>query len=206
MEPYINAKIEQAQRAIRYWWLLLAVGIITVSMGIAAFFFPAESYILIATVFGIVTLLSGIAGLTTAITSRNLFATRTWNIAGGIIDILLGILLCANIGISAAVLPYLLGAWLLIRSVMVIGFGGDLLTFGLRGGGWSIATGILLLIFSLVILIRPFAVGIPVVTTLAGIVLLLAGLVISSLAWRMRNIHSHFLHSFPEDIKAEILE
>lgn len=44
METF-STLIENSRRAVRYWWLLLIVGIALFVVGILVFVYPAESYL-----------------------------------------------------------------------------------------------------------------------------------------------------------------
>lgn len=155
MENFIENIIGKAGKAIRHWWLLLVSGILTIAAGIVVFCFPAESYVTLSIMFGVLMLVNGVTELAVSISSRNYFMMRGYTIIGGVLDLILGIFLCAYPQITLALLPVILGIWIMYHSIMAIGFGADLNTFKVKGSGWAIAGGILLLILSLLILIIP---------------------------------------------------
>ena len=64
----------------------------------------------------------------------------------------------------------------------------------IAGSGWTIFTGVLLLLCSLWILSQPLVIGTTAVIVWVGITLLLAGITAFSLALQLRNAH-HCLHS-----------
>ena len=101
----------KASRVIKHWWLYLVCGILSVAAGIVLIFNPLESYVTLSVFFGVMVLVSGIFSMCVAVGSRNLFMMRGYNVVGGILDILIGILLCANPGFTAVALPILLGIW-----------------------------------------------------------------------------------------------
>ena len=84
---------ERTCRNVKHWWLLLACGILCAICGIVVFCNPVKSYITISIVFGIVMLLNRIVELITAVTSRNLFLLRGYNIMGGMLDLFIGLFL-----------------------------------------------------------------------------------------------------------------
>ena len=113
-------------------------------------------------------------------------------LAGGIIEIVLGVILILNVGLSAATLPLFLGFWLMMRGFSTIGLGGDMRALGIAGSGWTLLTGILLVICSLGVLLQPTAVGTTAVVVWVGITLLFAGMAAGSLALQLRNAHRCF--------------
>lgn len=190
----LNALIESSKQAIRYWWLLLVVGIVLLLVGVLTFLFPARSYLGLSMLLGWVILLAGVLEVVLSASNRHFITGRGWMLAGGIIEIILGIVLIFNIGLAASMLPLFLGFWLLMRAFGAIGLGSDMRTLEIAGSGWTILTGILLLLCSLWILFQPAGVGTAAVIIWAGITLLFAGVTTCTLALQLRTAH-HCLES-----------
>jgi len=169
MKRHFENLIDRATRAIRHWWLLMLAGILCIVLGIVVFVFPLESYVTLSLLFGILMLVVGAAQLIVSATSGNYLMMRGYFIVGGIIDLLIGIFLCVNPGVSLIALPIVMGICLLYHSFMIIAFGGDLETFRLSGSAWVICGGILLLILSIMILANPLSIGIETVIIIAGL-------------------------------------
>ena len=55
-----SSLIENSKRAVRYWWLLLIIGIALFVVGILIFVYPTQSYLGMSLVFGWLMLFSGI--------------------------------------------------------------------------------------------------------------------------------------------------
>ena len=142
----ISSLIENSKQAVRYWWLLLIVGIALFAVGVLTFVFPAQSYLGMSLVFGWLMLISGILEVVLSSANRHFITGRGWMMAGGIIEIILGIILIFNVGLSAATLPIFLGFWLMMRGFSAIGLGGDMSAMEIAGSGWTIFTGVLLLL------------------------------------------------------------
>lgn len=192
MENVLNDIIRQAGNTVRHWWLLLISGILTTAVGIIVFMYPVESYVTFSLVFGIMMLVSGICGLITSVTSRNYFMMRGSAIIGGILDILLGIFLCCYPQITLVLLPVLVGIWMMYHSFMIIGLGADLDNFRIRGSGWAIAGGVLLLLMSIMMLVMPLTVGVASVIVLTGTALVIMGIMVIALSFSLRRIHRNF--------------
>jgi uncharacterized membrane protein HdeD (DUF308 family) len=84
----------------------------------------------------------------------------------------------------------MLGIWMMYHSFMIIAFGGDLDTFNVKGNGLVIASGIVLLILSILILMNPFRAGIPAVIILTGVGLLVFGIILGIMSFKLRDIHN----------------
>jgi uncharacterized membrane protein HdeD (DUF308 family) len=151
-----------------------------------------ESYLTLSIIFGVLLLIVGAAKLIAASTSSNFFMMRGYVIVGGVLDLILGIFLCVYPGVTLVALPIMIGFWLLYNSFVLIGFSGDFDTFGIPGSGWMTGGGILLLIFSLLILVNPLSAGIAAVVVISGLGLLLFGVLLCTLAMKLKDIHRNF--------------
>lgn len=185
----LNALLENSKQAIRYWWLLLVVGILLLGVGVLIFLFPARSYLGLSMLLGWVILLAGILEAVLSASSRHFLTGRGWMLAGGIIEAILGLVLIFNVALAASMLPLLLGFWLLMRAFATIGLGSDMRTLEIAGAGWTILMGILLLLCSLWILVQPIGVGTSAVIVWVGITLLFAGAAACTLAMQLRRAH-----------------
>ena len=188
---------ERAGRTVKYWWLMMLAGILCFAAGIAVFVFPLQSYVALSIITGILMLFVGAAQLIIASTSANYLAMRGYMLVGGVIDIFLGFLLCIYPAVTMALLPIMLGIWMMYHSFMIIAFGGDLETFRIKGSGWTMFGGILLLIMSIIVLINPFGAGVATVIVLSGIGLLLFGFLLCWMSIIMRDINKASEKEYP---------
>lgn len=166
--------IKKFKSLTKYWWALMIVGIAMVLVGVLVFRHPGESYMSMAIIFGIVMLVSGLMQLVMVFT-ENYMPGRGWIAVGGAIELILGIVLLLNPGITVAVLPYILAFWLLFRGFSIIGIASDMRTLGISGMGWTIATGILLVLCAFLILFNPLF-GASTLVVLVGIAFMIAGI------------------------------
>lgn len=166
----------------------MLAGVLCIALGIAVFVFPLQSYVTLSILAGILMLLVGAAQLIIASTSGNYLAMRSYMLVGGLIDLILGLLLCIYPGVTMALLPIMLGIWMMYHSFMIIAFGGDMETFRVKGSGWTIIGGVLLLALSFVVLVNPFSAGVAAVVVLSGIGLIVFGFLLCWVAGVFRNI------------------
>ena len=192
MKRHFENLTARASRAIRHWWLLLIAGLLCIAAGICVFVFPVESYVTLSILFGILMLLTGAAQLIIASTSGNYLMMRGYYIVGGVLDVILGIFLCVYPGVSLMALPIIMGLWLMYNSFIIIGMAGDMDTFGVRGSGWTLAGGILLLLLSVLVLVNPFGAGVATVVVMAGVGLIMFGLLLCSLSMTLKGVHDNF--------------
>lgn len=183
---------EQAACAVQHWWLMLIAGILCIAAGISVFAFPLESYAALSILTGVVMLVVGAAKLIAASASGNYLMMRGYVIVGGALDLILGLFLCIYPGVTAALLPIMLGFWLLYNSFVLLGFSGDFDTFGIQGGGMLTVGGILMLLLSIMVLVNPFGAGIATVIFMAGTGLIVFGILLCSLSMKLKGIHLNF--------------
>ena len=188
MKRHFENLAARAARAIRHWWLLMLAGLLAIAAGICVFVFPVESYVTLSILFGILMLITGAMQLIIASTSGNYLMMRGYIIVGGVLDVILGIFLCVYPGISLFLLPIMMGFWLMYHSFMIIALGGDMSTFKISGNGMMILGGILLLLLSIFVLVDPFSVGVVTVLTVAGVGLILLGVLMCAISVVLKEI------------------
>ena len=191
MENTLSSWIEKSKQAIKHWWLLLLLGIALFVLGIIVFMYPAESYLSLSVVFGIVILLSGIFEIILSFANKHYITGRGWMLAGGIIETLLGLILTCNVALSALTMPIFLGFWLMFRAFATIGWGGDMSSLKIPGAVWTIISGVLLLLLSFWTLLQPLAFGTSMVVVWVGVSLLFAGISTVLFSLQLKNIHRY---------------
>lgn len=180
---------DRYRHAIHNWWLSLLLGILFIIVGIVVFFRPGDSYLALSVLFGITVILSGILGIYLGANTAGQ-AGRGWLIAGGIIEILLGILLLSTPSVLFTVLPFVLGFWLLFRGFTAVGVASDMTGHGIQGSGWTMAFGILVIICAFFVLFNPI-IGVGLVVVWLGLSLLFAGIDLIIHATHLRRLKVH---------------
>lgn len=182
----------RASQSVRHWWLFMIAGIIGIILGITVFVFPLESYVVLSILFGVLMLAVGAAKLIAASASDNFFMMKNYVLIGGVLDVVLGIFLCVYPEITLVLLPIMMGFWMLYNSFVLIGLAGDLDTYGVPGTAWLSAGAILLMILSIIVLVNPFGAGIATVVLLAGIGLIVFGILLCVLSKTIKEVHTYF--------------
>lgn len=142
--------VEEMRGAVRHWWTSLIIGLLAVVLGVWCFFTPLATLGALTMLFIVAFFVSGLFEVVFAVGNRRMRGWG-WTLAGGIIDLLLGVMLAASPAPAAtAVLIYFVGFWIMLRSVWAIGWTSELGSVGVRGWGWLLALAIVGFIFSLV--------------------------------------------------------
>ena len=122
------------RHSIDNWQLSMLLGIIFFIVGIVVFFEPGGTYLARSVLFGIVVILSGAFELYLG-TKAPTGSGKGWYIAGGVVEILLGILLLCTPSMLFTILPFVLGFWLLFRGFMAVGVASEMMGVDINGPG-----------------------------------------------------------------------
>jgi uncharacterized membrane protein HdeD (DUF308 family) len=156
----------------RSWWLLLAVGVLTVLLGAACLIWTSATVTVLAVLFGIYLLVSGIFQLAQSF-SRT--AHRALLAIGGILSIILAVWMFKAIhnDNEAELLALFIGLAWLFRGLTELIVG--LQSKGVDGRGWLITGGLLLIVGAIVIFVWP-SLAIGAMVAITGIMLIVLGI------------------------------
>lgn len=180
---------DSMKKVVKNWWVSLLVGVLAIIMGIWCFTSPGASLLGMTYVFIVGFLLGGIMDVCFAVSNRNYMYGWGWSLAGGILEILLGIMLLALPTLAVTgILVYMVGFWILFRSIWGIGESCQLQILGVKGWGWLLALSIMCLILSFLYLLSPgFGKGIFIVA-LVGTSMLVYGMFRIVMGVKLRQI------------------
>ena len=181
--------IDSMKRKVKNWWISLIVGILVIALGVWCLVSPGESLVGMAYVFVVVFLLGGVMDIILAVSNRKYAYGWGWTLAAGIMETILGVLLLAlPTPTITLMLIYLVGFWILFRSIWGIGESCQLQILGIKGWGWLLALSILCVIMSFLFLISPLFGGIFVVV-FVGMTVILYGVFRIIVAFKLRQIN-----------------
>lgn len=101
----------------KYWWAFLLLGALVVAGGFWLMTMPVIGYAIIALVFGYALLFGGVIQIMVSTNVRKEISGWGWWLAGGIFDILIGLLLVTNLTLTEASLPYFFAFIFLFRGI-----------------------------------------------------------------------------------------
>ena len=161
-----TALLTTSWKNVGFWRLI--IGIVMTLLGLYICFNPLVSIVVMALYIGVAFIFSGLAYTIASFSFKS-----GWDLLVGLLDIFIGLILVANIGITAISLPIILAVWsLAVGIIQIVG------AFQLRKAGmpwwWSLLAGICGMLFAFLILAYPI-VGIITITTLIGLYLILYG-------------------------------
>lgn len=159
-----------------YGWLELILGVLLVVLGVYTFRNPGTAAGGIVAFYGLAAIISGIAdiALYVRLERRTGFGPVT-ALAGGIINILIGILLVLNIRMGVFAFSFLFPIWFMVHCITRLTNLGFIRRFAGKVTYWiSLIINIVGLIAGFVLLLNPFASALSMAYC-AGLYLLLSG-------------------------------
>ena len=169
----------------RNWWAFAIRGLIAIIFGIIAIFFPATAFLSLVLVFGIFALIDGIFSIVAVFVSHAHSESWWWLVIEGAFGILIGILTLIQPAAMAFAWIFVIAAWAIVTGILEI-FTAIRLRKMITGEGWMIVSGILSILFGILVAFSPasgmFAVGLVI-----GLYALMFGITMLMLAFRLRK-------------------
>ena len=153
------------------WQSTLVVGVLTLILGIIVSFHPTGSLNVVAVLFGVLMILSGIFHLIRVFDPEEL--NRVWAGISGLLFIVIGVILIRHLHLSRALIGLFIGITWIVQGLGAI-IGGA--AGGARGGrGWWIAFGLVSIVAGIVVVATPTS-SLNVLAVLLGIWFIIMGI------------------------------
>ena len=179
------ADLTAAARGI--WWLVLLRGILAILFGLFALFAPGTALLALVFVFGAYAILDGVTALAVGIRHRKDDPHWVWHVVQGVVSVLAGVIALIWPGVTALALLFVVAFWAIVLGIGEIGGAFASRKSGSNAWGWTLAAGILNVIFGVLLLIWP-ASGILTLIWLVAIFTLAGGIALIVLAFRVRSV------------------
>ncbi|WP_413533801.1 HdeD family acid-resistance protein [Empedobacter brevis] len=197
------------KNSVKYWWILLLIGLLFVGLGIYTFAFPTTSYVMLSIFFAVSFLFSGISEIIFSISNKDEIDSWGWTLTYGIITTIVGFMLVTNTLLSLQVFAFYVGFLVLFRSISGISYAFELKNYGVKDWGVSLFLAIIGLILSIILLSSPQLAGLTAVAWL-GLAIISSGLFAIFISFQLKRIKdlpnnvSDDLRSRYEEIRKEI--
>jgi uncharacterized membrane protein HdeD (DUF308 family) len=173
-------------RVGRHWGWVLAFGIITVLIGIAALVWPGRTLVVVAVLFGIQLIVMGIFRFAAAIASDDLSGGRRVLLALlGVLSLIIGLYAVRHIFITLLALALLLGIFWIVSGAVELFMA--LSHRELPHRAWNAVMGIISVLAGIVLLIYP-GISLLVLAVVVSVWLLIFGAMQITLAFRIRSL------------------
>lgn len=155
----------------RNWWVLLFAGILSLIVGVVALVWPGKTILVVAIVFAIWLIVSGIFSIVRGFAAGLTGGMRALFIITGILSLVLGIFAIRGEFQELYILSLFIGIGFLFRGFATLFLGLE----NKDGRGWNIFFGIVMLIGGLIVLIWP-GISLVTLTWVVGIWLIVIGI------------------------------
>ncbi|MGE0172984.1 MAG: HdeD family acid-resistance protein [Oligoflexales bacterium] len=177
--------------AARRWWSWVVRGLAAIILGVCAFTVPGITLAGLVLMYGVYAFVDGIVKIASVFVSRVEREREGvwWPILGGIAGIAVGVMTFMYPAITLVALVYLVAAWALVTGILEVASAIELRKE--VQGEWLLAlSGVLSILFSFLLVLRPGA-GMLGIMWMLGAYMLLFGVLLISLGFRMRSFFKH---------------
>lgn len=181
--------LESVKKRVNNWWVSLLIGILAIILAVLCIAVPDITLVAMTYVFIIAFFISGIIEIVFAVSNRDVLHGWGWSLSEGIIDIVFGILLLIiPQPVMTVLFTYLVGIWILFRSIGTIADSFELQQLEIKGWGWFLALAILGIIFSIFFILSPVIFKGAFIVAFVFIALLIYGIFKIVRAFKLRSI------------------
>jgi uncharacterized membrane protein HdeD (DUF308 family) len=174
------------------WWAIAIRGIAGIIFGILAFAWPDITLTALVLLFGAYVIIDGIFAIVMAVKAAGVSRRWWWLLLEGILSVIVGILTFILPNITALFLLYWIAAWAIVTGGFAIGT-----AIRLRKeitGEWLLAlTGILSVVFGILLVLFPRAGALTVIWWI-GAYALVTGALLLALAIRLKSLERALMH------------
>jgi uncharacterized membrane protein HdeD (DUF308 family) len=170
----------------RNWWVVALRGVLGIIFGIAAIMWPLAALAALILIFGAYALVDGIFALVDAVMHWR--ESRRWGLlAEGALGVIFGAAVLISPWIAVLAWVYVIAAWAIVTGILEIVHAIQLRK-EIRGEIWMLLSGLISVIFGLLLTVWPLE-GAMAVTWLIGIYALVFGIFFLVLAFKLRGMN-----------------
>lgn len=148
-----NEKCCSVSKGGKHWIGLLVIGLVLAALALYVTFWPLQGYVGLAVVFGWTFIITGLAKIVISISRRKLISGWGWYLTYGILSLILGIYLVANIEVTMLSLPMIFAFWLLIQGSFLVSSAISMKPA--KGWGWLLMGGIAAVLAAFPLMFNP---------------------------------------------------
>ncbi len=180
---FVTVYAEYVKYLHNHWKGLLFRGILGVLFGIIAIGWPGIGLQILVLLFGAYVLIDGLVAFILGFPLRSV-----WMVIEGLLGILVGFLIFFYTIPAIAIFIYLVGIWAFVTGILEIIAAIELRKY-VANEAWLLFTGIISIIFGIIIFANPIAAGIAI-SLIIGIYALLFGMLLIILALQLKDVPS----------------
>lgn len=167
------------------WWLFLMRGIILVFFGIAAIIWPAITFKILVLMFALFIVIDGVIDIVSSLLGIGKIKMWFLVLMAGVLEVLIGIFVFRNPGLSLALFIFLIGASFIGGGILRVIAAFDS-AYKDKGKVLYIVTGILSVIAGILVVLHPVSGGLAFIWVL-GAYALIAGPILIALGFDIKS-------------------
>jgi uncharacterized membrane protein HdeD (DUF308 family) len=173
------------QLLIKNWWIMLLKGVLLILFGVLAFINPGATISALVFWFSIFLIADGIISLIGVLMNWKTEEDKWLLLAEGAISVLFGFLVFRSPASFATFVGFLIAFWAIFLGIARIAMAIQLRK-EIRGEGWLILSGVLSVLFGVLVFAQP-GVGVTTVLWMAAIFSVLIGILLIFLGFKLKN-------------------
>jgi uncharacterized membrane protein HdeD (DUF308 family) len=174
------------------WWTLALRGLAAVIFGVLAFFMPIATWTALVFLFGAYALVNGIFAIIAGIRAPKEFK-RWWALLiVGIFSVIAGVLAFIMPGVTSLALLIMIASWAMATGIFEIVAAIQMRKY-ITGEWLMVLSGILSIVFAVLLLINPFA-GMLAIVWIVGVYALIFGILMLILGFKLRSLEHSTQH------------
>ena len=184
--------LKEIRTDIKNWWIFLFKGILFIGVGIVVFANTLENYANLAGFFALSMMISGLFQKWFAILNSKEIEGWGWQLAVGIMEFVIGLILIFNLNFTVTILPFYVGFWLLFKSLALMGFSFELKSYKISSWFFYFALAVLLAVLSWFIILNPLLGGVTIIFW-TGAALIVVGVTYILLAFKLKKVKTRIV-------------
>lgn len=179
--------LQDLRSAYTNWWIFLILGGVFMLFGFYVFSVPLEGFVALTFIFAIGMLFDGFGDLVFSIRNRGAMQGWGWQLAIGLLSMLIGLSLILHPEISVRVLPLYIGFWILLKGLLLAGIAFELKGQGRENWWLVIVLAGLNALFGVMMILNPLF-GAALIGTFAALGLISIGISLIYVGFRIKKI------------------
>jgi len=179
--------LQDLRTAYTNWWIFLVLGGIFLLFGAYLFTVPLEGFVALTMFFALGMMFDGTGDVVFSIKNRKSMQGWGWQLAIGILSLLIGLSLIMHPEISISVLPLYVGFWMLLKGLLLAGIAFELKADGRANWLFVVVLGGMNALFGITMILNPLF-GAKLIGTFAALGLLSVGISLVFIGFRVKSI------------------
>lgn len=176
------------QSILKNWWVLTLKGVLLIIFGIIALMNPGVTFAILLTWFGVFLFIDGVLSLINVLSNWKGAEDKWMFVLEGLVNIVLGILIFRAPAAYTIVAVFFMGFWSIFSGVSRIAMAIQLRK-EMTGEGWLALSGVLGILFGIIIISNP-AIGVATFMYVLAFFALAIGLLLVLLSFKVKNAKS----------------